>query len=471
MGRVVLASASYAARSLIASAQRCVNLYPEINPADAAAPTTFYGTPGRLLWSTVPGTGGMRGLFQATSGVLFAVRGTTLYRYIGPAWATVVALATGTGPVYAADNGISAVFTDGSMTAPTVNLTTLAAGVMAGDGWQGANFVEMLDSFFIFNKPDSQQFYTTGALDLTLDALDFASAESVPDKIVRIIRDHNELWIFGERSIEVFGNSPGTFPFERINGATQEMGCAAAHSVVKMDNSLIWLGSDERGDAMIWRAQGYQPGRISTHAIEEEMRKYTRIDDAIGYSYQQAGHSFYVLTFPSASKTWCYDAATQLWHERAYRDVSNNLNRVRDNCHVFYQRKHLVGDWENGNIYALDLDVFTDNGAVIPRIKSFQHMNAAGLRQFFDKLTLDIEAGVGNAADPDPQVTLRWSDDAGKTWSSTLTASIGSVGEYSAKAVFNRLGMGRNRVFEVSTTAAVRIALQGAFINTRVGTS
>lgn len=472
MSRVTLLSGSYAARSLIAAAQRTVNLYPEANPADAAAPSTFYGRPGLLLWSVIPGAGGVRMMCESSNGVLFGVRGSGLYRYSAGSWVSVATLASLVGPVYAADNGISAVFTDGTTTAPTVNLSTFAASVMSGDGWYGSNFVDFLDGFFVFNRPGTQQFYITGAYDLTVDALEFASAESSPDILVRTFRDHAEVWMFGTKSTEVYANGGNAdFLLDRISGATMEMGCAAPHSVCKLDNSLVWMGGDERGDAMVWRAQGYQPARISTHAIEEEFRKYVTIADATAYSYQQGGHSFYVLTFPTANKTWVYDASTLLWAERSWRSNDNQHHRVRDNCHAFYQRKNLVGDWENGNVYAHDLDTFTDNGATIVRINSFQHMISGNARQFFDALTVDVECGVATGSEPDPQMSLRWSDDGGKTWSTLLTRPFGKVGEYRARPSFRRLGMGRDRVFEVSTSANVRLALQGAFLDMRVGTS
>jgi hypothetical protein len=471
MARISLLSASYSARSLIASAQRCVNLYPEANPPDAAAPTTFYSTPGRTLWSTLPGAGGVRCLYEASNGDLYGVRGAELYRYDGAAWILTAALVSSTGPVYAADNGIDAVFTDGTLTAPTVKLATHVVGYMAGPGWYGSDFVDFLNGFFIFNRPGTQQFYISGALDTTLDALDFASAESVPDNLVRHLKDHNDLILFGAKSTEVFSfGGAADFPLERISGATMEVGCAAKHSPCRMDNSVFWLGADERGDAMVWKMQGYQPQRISTHALEGEMRAYARIDDAQGFSYQMDGHSWYQLTFPSEGKTWVYDAATAQWHERAWRTPANQLTRVRDNCHVFHQRQHLVGDWENGNVYRLDLDAYTDDGQPIPRIKAFQHMTADGARQCFDKLTLDMEAGISPTG-TDAQIYLRWSDDGGKTWSNMLTTSLGTTGRYKHKPTFNRLGMGRDRVFEVSTTANAKIVLQGAFLDARRGTS
>lgn len=470
--RVPLLSASYSAPSLIASAQRCINLYPEANPPDSPAPTTFYGTPGLLLWSTLPGTGPVRCLYKASNGTLFGVQANRLYRYSSGSWAEVSTLATSSGPVKAADNGISAVFVDGTTTAPTVNLSTYLAGFMGGDGWMGADFVDYLDGYFVFKKPDSQIFYITGVLDLTLDALDFASSESSPDKIVAQIVDHEELIQFNETTTEVFSNTGNIdFPFQRRNGATLEVGCAAKHSPAKLDNSVVWLGSDERGDCVVWRMQGYQPVRISTHALEAALRTYSVVSDAQAYSYQQNGHSFYVLTFPIANRTWVYDAATGLWAERAYRDSSNTYLRERPNCHVFFNRRHLVGDFENGNIYELDPETYTANGDVIPRIKTFAHMSGNGKRQFFRSLELDMEVGVGNASDPDPQISLRWSDDGGNTWSSTLTRSLGRVGEYRRQVKFNQLGSGYNRVFEVATTAKCKVVLQGAFIDVAAGLS
>jgi hypothetical protein len=187
--------------------------------------------------------------------------------------------------------------------------------------------------------------------------------------------------------------------------------------------------------------------------------------------YQQGGHSFYVLTFPTESKTWAFDAATGQWHERAYRTSANELIRHRSNCHVFYDRKHLVGDFENGKIYELDLDTYTDNGDVIYRTKSFQHFVADGKRQFFSSFEADMETGVGNADDSDPQAWLRWSDDGGRTWSATVTMSMGAVGEYAKRMRRNRMGMGRDRVFELSTAAKAKVVLQGAFIDAQAGTS
>lgn len=420
----------------------------------------------------MPGTGPVRCLYRASNGNLYGVQGSGVYRWKGGAWAKLATLATTAGPVSAADNSLYAVFVDGTTTAPACKLEDDTVTQMSGDGWYGADFVAYVDTYLVFNKPGTQAFYITGQLDLSLDALDFASAESFPDNVVSLLVDHREIWLFGEKTTEVFGNSGGTdFPFERINGSIIQYGCAAKHSPAQFDNSVLWLGDGHEGAGIVWRAQGYNPVRISTHALENEFRSYATVADAQGYVYQQGGHTFYVLTFPTAGKTWCYDIATQLWHERAFRNGDGSLTRHRSNCHVFYGRDHLVGDYENGNVYALDIDTYTDNGAVIFRTKSFQHMVSEGKRQFFRALELDMETGVGNADEPDPHVWLRWSDDGGHTWSATVTMSMGKVGEYGRRMTRNRLGMGRDRIFEVSTTAKTKVVLQGAFIDAAPGTA
>ncbi|SOY65593.1 conserved hypothetical protein [Cupriavidus phytorum] len=473
MARLPLTTASYVARSLKASAQRCVNLYPEANPADAPAPVTFYGTPGTEVWSTLPGSGPVRCLYRASNGVLFAVQGMRLYRYDGlGSWIDLAGMATSTGPVNAADNGNSAVFVDGTLTAPTVNLGNYAVGAMSGDGWLGSAFVWFVDERLVFFQPGTQKYFWTGLLSLAIDPLDFASAEGMPDPIVSMIADHRELWFLGEETMEVYSSSgDATLPFVRYPAGFNHYGCEAKYSVAALDNTIYWLGKNKNGGRMVLRAQNYQPQAISTPAISEEFAKYDRVDDAIAWAYQQDGHPFYVLTFPSASKTWAYDVLTGQWHERAYRTAGNDLIRHRGNCAVFFGGENLVGDFEDGRIYRLDLDVYSDDGAPIARQKDFPHIVTEGRKQFFSRFTLDCEVAVGNPNDEDPQILLSWSDDGGNSWSNPIQMSLGRVGAYQTRARANRLGAARDRVWRVYTAAKAKVAFQGAFAEAAAGTS
>jgi hypothetical protein len=181
-----------------------------------------------------------------------------------------------------------------------------------------------------------------------------------------------------------------------------------------------------------------------------------------------------VLTFPTAGKTWVYDVSTGLWHERAYRNPSlNTLTRWRPSCHLFFGGMNLVGDYENGNIYELRMDVYTDNGDPILRQRRTQGTSADGKRVFYGPLTVDMETGVGLTLGQgsDPLLMLRYSNDGGHTWSNEKTRSMGGVGEYGARVRFGPSGAGRNRVWEVSLTDPVKFALLGADVDATEGES
>jgi hypothetical protein len=292
----------------------------------------------------------------------------------------------------------------------------------------------------------------------------------MPDNMVSLFFDHREVWLFGTQSVEVWYNAGDTpFPLARIQGAVNEIGCAATFSVAKMDNSLFWLGSDARGQGVVFRANGYTGQRISTHAVEYAIQSYGTISDAIAFTYQQDGHAFYVLSFPTAQKTWVFDVATAAWHERA-GFANGEFIRHRANCQTFFNNEVVVGDFQTGKIYAYDLDVFADDTLPQKWLRSWRALPQGQnnlKRTAQHALQLDCESGVGlvTGQGSDPQVMLRWSDDGGHTWSNEHWAGIGKMGEYGFRAFWRRLGMTnklRDRVYEVSGTDPVKIAIMGA---------
>lgn len=469
MPRVSLITAAYTARSKKASAQRCVNLFPEQNPPDAPAPFMFYATPGYTLWSTIPGDGPVRHEYVSSTGLLFGVRGVKVYRYNGGTWVESGTMGSTDGRIVAADNGKQVVFVDGTTTAPVVDLTNFSLSLMSGDGWYGANFAYFLNGRIIFNKPGTQQFYWTGLYDLTLDALDFASAESSPDNITSMLVDHAEIWFWGPQSLEIFKDTGDPDqPYQRLDGTQSDIGIVAPNSVNRLDNTIYWLGRDRNGGNIVYRAANYTPQRVSEHAIEQEFDTYERTDDAFSWTYQQEGHTFYALTFPTASKTWVYDVATQQWHERAYREDDGTLIRHRSNCHVYFDGKHLIGDFETGDIYEMSLNIGKDNGKDVRRFKDMPH-NSQGVRVFYNRLRLDCQVGVGDELGSDPQVTIAWSDDGGYSWASSLVRSLGKIGETNHQVTVTRCGSAQDRVFRIDTSADARIAFSGCFVNADPG--
>jgi hypothetical protein len=464
----ILGSA-YVTRSVNAADNRMINLFPEIVPEGGKELGFLNRAPGLRTVVTV-GDGPIRGLWTFGNN-LYVVSGARLYRVNSSYTVTLIGTVAGTsGPVSMSDNGVQ-LFVACNGPGFIYNANTNAFAQITDTDYPGAVTVSYVDGYFVFNEPNSQKIWATALFDGTsIDPLDFASAEGSPDDVVGIIADHREVWVFGTDSVEVWYNSGDPdFPFSRIQGAFNELGCASAYSIAKMDNGLFWLGEDSRGKGIVYRANGYTGQRISTHAVEWQIQQYGDISDAIGYTYQQDGHSFYVLVFPSANATWVYDVATQAWHERAGFN-NGSFTRHRGNCQVFFNNEVLVGDYQNGKIYAFDLNVYADDGQPQKWLRSWRALPTGQnnlKRTAHHTLQLDIEAGVGlvTGQGSDPEVMLRWSDDGGHTWSNEHWVKIGKIGEYGRRAIWRRLGMTqklRDRVYEVSATDPVKVAIMGA---------
>ena len=460
---------AYVARSVNAADSRMVNLYPEPLPTPEGKTGGFLNrAPGLRKLATV-GTGPIRGLWSYGD-YGYAVSGDRLYR-IDSTWnVQPIGLIAGTGQVSMVDNGTQLFIA----TNPISYIYDAASEELAqitDIDFPGAVTVGYLDGYFIFQEPNSDRFWTSELLDGTqIDPLSFASAEGMPDTLISLFVDHREVWLFGTQSVEVWYDAAlEGFPLARIQGAVNEFGCAATFSVAKMDNSLFWLGADARGHGVVFRANGYAGQRISTHAVEFAIQSYRVISDAIAFTYQQDGHSFYVLTFPSAQATWVYDAATGAWHERA-GFANGQFIRHRANCQMFYSEEVVVGDFENGNIYAYDLDQYSDGDFAQKWLRSWRALPTGQnnlKRTAQHSLQIDMQTGVGlnTGQGSNPQVMLRWSDDGGHTWSNEHWMSVGKIGAYGTRAIRRRLGMTlklRDRVYEISGTDPVKIAIVGA---------
>jgi hypothetical protein len=351
------------------------------------------------------------------------------------------------------------------------NNTTNVFQQITDPDFPGAVTVGYLNGYFVFNEPNSQRIWVTSLLDgLSIDPLEFKEAMGSPDGVTGLIVDHSEVWVFGTNSVEVWYDAATLdYPFERIQGAFNEIGCISPYSLAKLDNGVFWLGSDARGKGIVYRANGYTGTRISTHAVEWQIQQYNDISDAVAYTYQQDGHAFYVLIFPSANTTWVYDVATQAWHERA-GFANGQFTRHRSNCQMAFNNEIVVGDFQTGNIYAFDLEDYSDNGQIQKWYRTWRAL-PTGQNNFKrtaqHSLQLNCESGVGLnlGQGSNPQVMLRWSDDGGHTWSNEHWAPIGQIGAYGRRTFWRRLGMTlklRDRVYELSGTDPVKIAITGA---------
>lgn len=514
MPRVALLSGAYQARSVISGAQRCVNLYPESNPGDSQAPvpTTHYPTPGLTQKFALSDAAQVRCLYPCTNGELYAVCGQSVYFINTSNVVTKIgSIGSSHGIVRMRDNGLCVLIVDGTSAGYVVDLTNPARtfGKVNDPVFVGASHVDYIDTFFILNSPGTNQFYlsnseltyamaTSSVSGTAFNPLYIVARTGGPDPIQGIVCIQREAWILGAQTSEIWIDE-GTpdFPLAELPGTFVEHGCAAKYSIACHGGVAFWLSQDKDGRGVVVMTNGYKTDRISTHAIELDIAQYGTISDAVGYCYQIVGHVFYVLAFPTADATWVYEVATGQWHQWASIDLNGNFHRHRSNCAAMFNGMNLVGDWQNGIIYQLSVSAFTDNGTPIPRIRTFPHMLNDGKRVSYSSFIADLQVGTisgqqsqqsanvgdfnadfsndySNANYPDaagsnvanpPKVTLRWSDTRGATWSNGVTQTIGSTGQYLTSVKFNRLGMARDRVFELSWDAPVDTALNGAFID------
>lgn len=468
---------SYTLQSVNVDCQRAVNLYPEINAlgtGKAREVACLVPTPGKRLLVALP-EGPVRGTWLASNGEFFAVGGSKLYR-VSSAWVATElgTLNTVSGPVSISDNGLHVILVDGTY-GYTWTIASSTFAVITDEDFYAADQVTFQDGYFLLNKAGTQQFFISGLNAVTFDGLDVSSAEGSPDVLIGIISANQNVYQFGSRSIEVFYNSGNAdFPFERIQGAVVAAGCAAAFSITKLGESIAWLGGDETGSGIVYQMQGYQAQKISTPAIESVIRGMTadEIADARAYTYQQGGHLFYCLNLPGTNSTWVYDASTGMWHERTYLNVSA-LERDRADCHAAAFGENVVGDYVNGNLYALDPDTYTDNGVSIVRERAAPHITKELRNVTHSRFQLDMETGVGLSSGQGsaPMAMLQWSDDGGHTWSNERWAAIGAMGDRKTRVVWRRLGMSRDRVYRVRISDPVKVVLIGAEIELQEGSS
>lgn len=358
--------------SVNADAERTINLFLHVPDGGAIAKSKaqLFGTPGVKPFlaavdgvpSNALGAAPVRSLFYqdgrafAVAGGIFyeifanhtAITRGTLAANIRPA--TIHSNGTAGHQLFIVSGGLGYIF---DLIANT--LTQITAPGFPSPALMGG----FVDGYFAVLKGLSIQFQISALLDgLVWSGLDVAQVSESSDQVLSMVIDHRELWLFGSKtSSPWFNNGNASFPFAPIQGTFIEGGIIAPFSACKIDNSVFWLDGDALGAGIVRRAQGYVPTRISSHAVEESLRG-VRLDDAIGWAYQDAGHTFYMLYVPSHETTWCFDVATQQWHERALWDpVRYRWTPDVGRCHAYAFGQHLVGDRSSGCIYIMDLDL------------------------------------------------------------------------------------------------------------------
>jgi hypothetical protein len=499
-GAIPLNSGAYSSRSLIADAQKCVNLFPEINPeeTDPGSAVTHYPRPGLtpLVAPAIVARG--RGVFTMSDGSLYAVSGPNVY-YVDPNWAMslIGQIANLQTPVSMSDNGTTAVLVDGS---PMGYSITLANHVWNGPiidttgTFVGSPRADYVDTFLTFSMPGTNEWTCSLGLQVAFNALQTASKSSFPDSILTHAVNLRQVWLLGsQQSSEIWflaGSTP--FPFQEWPNTFVPYGCAATYSLARGDSNLFWLSRNKDGECIVVMTEGYGVKAITTRALEYRFTNYARVDDAVAYFYQQGGHSFYVIHFPTADESWGYDLSTHQWHQRVSLDQNGVMHREKVSFHAYvssengYPNTNVVQDWNSGQLYAFEQKSYTDNGMPIPFIRSFPHVTDRLHELTASAFVADISTGTladSEAVDQSfrpwnngwsngfgplvvegaPQIACRLSKDGGATWGNYRQKGFVAAGLYRSMMRWRNWGMGRDLVFELAWAIPTQCALQGAY--------
>lgn len=408
------------------SGAKLVNCFAEMAEGDKADQFAVMAIPGLSIFADVASFG-IRGLHRMGE-TLYAVIGTTLYSIASTGVASALGTVGGSVPVQMADNGHQLAIQGGALNNQgyVLDSGTLHTSIT---NLPAVSNVVYIDGYFVWTIADSDQFIISAINDgLSYDPLDVATVEGDPDNIRGCVNDHRELQFYGTRTVEIWYNSGAAdFPFARQGNAFIERGCVDRDSITKIDNSVHFVGDD----IVVYRLSGYDPVRISTHAIEYQISQASWYR---AFTYTQLGHKFYVLNTDVGS--FAYDMATGAWHERKSLAKDNYRCWFSANCYG----GDIFGDGYTGKLYRPDLDVETEAGAVIPVEITIPSIQTNRLKSTLYAFEAQIQSGVGNSADPDPQMILQWSKDGGNTWSAELMRPMGLVGEYLQRCIW-RLGV------------------------------
>lgn len=363
----------------------------------------------------------------------------------------------------------------GNVKGDVVSITDNPVQVAIGQG--PFSNIQFLDGYFIALISNSQTFQISDLEDgTTWNPINKYQVSVFAENTPGMIVNQRELWLFGNKRSVVYSTTPDPLvPFQPISGAFMEEGIDAPNSLSRLDNSIFWLAKNELGHVIARRASGWTPIRISSHAVENAWRSYGTTSDAVGYAWQMNGHIFWQLWFPTADKTWVYDAATNQWHERTFLPFAGpSAQAHRSRSYMFAFNRMLVGDRSSGTIYTQVVPVtgtpsydFVDGQfCSIQRIRRAPHISNEQEWTFHTQLQVYLESGLANISGPgnSPIISLRFSDDGGHTWSNSHFASAGMIGQYRTRCMFRRLGRSRDRVYELTCTDPIPWRIVDAYL-------
>lgn len=478
---------------------RTVNFIPVPNDADAKGPMGLMHAAGTSLAVLVSGEFPVgtdiriRGFHRVGHNRLFFVANEKVFEAIDleagtfTLWAT---LPTTTDPLQVgmSDNNGWLILGDNSYWG--INLA-LGAGVATLDpvlndeseqilGW----YPRWIDGITLYPERNDDQFrYSDLGAPMSVNGLDFMTAEGDPDNINQLIIAGREAVFLGGRSTEVFaftGDSDNRF--QRIGGGFTPYGISCRYSAAYCAGLVVFVGRHTNGEGQVVALgnAGSKEMRISTPAVEYDIAAVLAEDQqnrVTGFFREDRGRQLYHLNLPAttgsglrpaaASKTWCFDFTTKLWHELAYLNTSTGqFERHKAEHHTLLLGKHYVSTYDDGAIYRLDQFIYSDVDAPLVKFRETAGpISMQGRRFKVNKVGVEMSVGVGRdggvqGSDPQLMMQYRWGQGA---WSNEIWRSIGQIGAGKTLVRFGPCGSGHDLTFRFSVSDPIPLMLTGAW--------
>ncbi len=490
--KLPLVGQSTPSRSLAISAQASINVFPQVitDPNEKMQNTgSMFGAPGRHGFATLATD--VRGLWSG-AGRLFVASGQNLIE-LDDTGATVssnaYAASDDTRPVQIFSNGNQLlVITGGFAYCDNGAGPVLITLTPSGDPLTAVTGGFMDQAFFVQRPPTigqptyGRRVNFSAVLDgTTWNDLDFISKEAYPDNTQGILVDAEQLYLFGAESFEVWQSnvnaSPSQNPFQRIPGAEARYGAFGPWGQLSLDGTVYFVGGDDRGQIKVYSLNGFVPVPVSTPELESHWNKQGfAAGQAVAYAYVEDGMSFLCINF--GSETWCYNAASGAWHQRA-KWTGSAFAPYETNLHTFIPEwtvagqvgVHITAGTNNATptVYLSSINFYDDDGHDICWQRALPYVYAAGKWQYFGRLELRME--MGTAASGSPVVTQDYSDDRGVTFANPRTMALGTTSADSdMRAWLNRNGRSRARIFRYTGVGQSKVALIDCEVEYTVGT-
>lgn len=483
MARFGFVGPTYQSSNHSADAQACENFYPErdeggggkadvvLQPCSGlqAFAKLSADTDVSSLYTFLTGTPPARTFAVGNSGNFYEIKsdGSSVIR-------GAVSPTAATGQI-AANQTQLLILSNGLLYTYTLATNVLSAAI---GGLALMSAIGSVDGYFVALQANTNKFQISALLDgSSWDPLDVAEVLYFPDNIISMVcHDHRDIIFFGDKqSVPYYNTGNPDFPFSPVPGQFIEMGSAATLGAIKLDNSVFWVAKDERGSMTAQRLNGYTPVRVSTHALEQEWQKYAVTSDLVSFTYQENGHGFWHIYFPTQNVSWVFDVAMGMWHKRCH--LNNGVQEAHlAQCHTFNFGKHLVGSRNTGKVYWMSDQFFTDDGDTIRRVRRAPYVARENVYAFFN--SLEIEGDWGNGPNPplidgngnprSPQLMLNWSDDRARTWSDEWILESGMQGDFGKRMIARQMGScwgTIGRVFQIATTDPVGWRITDAFLD------